>query len=296
MPKIESTRDELETLCLIDEATDARAFLAPARGGLLTRFTVAGVPVLYMDPATLRDPAQSVRGGIPVLFPIAGKLPGGQYTWRGQTYAMKQHGFARNLPWQLLESAAGAEGAQVTLGLESSALTRAQYPFEFALRFVYRLRGGVLSVEQTFENCGPHEMPIQPGLHPYFYVPDARKAEVRLETDATRAYDNVGAREVDLQGPLRFGEREIDMHLLDQAAREVVLERPGMPAVRVGFDADQHVLVVWTLPGRDFVCVEPWSDKFGALADGTARLLSPGERARTTLVISLHASERSDPR
>ncbi|MFT3922149.1 MAG: aldose epimerase [Myxococcales bacterium] len=287
VPRIESTHDVLETLCLLDEASDARATLAPARGGLLTRFSVAGVPVLYMDDATLRDPAQSVRGGIPVLFPIAGKLPNGSYSWQGQTYAMKQHGFARNLPWQILETSADAQAAQVTLGLEASDATRAQYPFEFALRFRYRLSGGRLSLEQRFENRGATPMPIQPGLHPYFYVRDADKAQTRLSSDATRAHDNVTGREIPLSAPIEFEGREVDLHLLDQRAREVVLTRPGLPAIQVAFDDDQGVLVVWSLPGRDFVCVEPWSAKFGALADGSARLLAPGESTETKLVISL---------
>jgi galactose mutarotase-like enzyme len=286
MPKILHTTASLETHQLEDEASGARAFIAPARGGMVTRFQVHGVPVLYLDSKTLDDPSQSVRGGIPILFPISGKLPNNQYELGGHTYTMKQHGFARNLPWRVLEESTD-DGASVTLGLEPAELTRAQYPFEFALRFTYRLRNGVLRVEQSFENRSKEPMPIQPGLHPYFYVPEADKAGARVATRATRAFDNTLGREVDVQKPIAFAGREVDLHLLDHGSQEAILERPGLPSIRIGFGAEQDVLVLWTLPGRDFICVEPWRARGGVLAQGTAPLLPAGESFSTTLELSL---------
>ncbi len=286
MARVTHTGDLLEPLRLEDEATGATVSLAPARGGMVTRFSVGDVPVLYLDESTLRDPAKNVRGGIPILFPIAGKLPGDRYELDGRTLAMKQHGFARNLPWTVLDESTD-DGASVTLGLESSEATRAQYPFEFALRFTYRLRGEVLTLEQRFENRGAVAMPVHPGLHPYFHVPDGSKAGVRVDTDATRARDNATGREAPLTLPIELAGREVDLALLDHHPRQTILHRPGLPAVRIGFGDDQALLVVWTLPGRDFVCVEPWRAKFGALADGTSPRIAAGSTATTTLTLSL---------
>ncbi len=283
MPKVRHTNDALETLRLEDEATGAVAWLAPARGGMVTRFSVGDVPVLFLNEATLRDPRKSVRGGIPVLFPIAGRLPGDHYAIGGSTFLMKQHGFARTLPWTVVDESTG-DGASVTLGLEASAATRAQYPFEFALRFTYRLRGGTLSVEQRFENRGDGPMPLRPGLHPYFFVPDATKAGARVDTDATRAYDNTAGREVAVTLPIALANREVDLFLLDHRPRATVLHRPGLPGVSIGFGDDQEVLVVWTLPGCDFVCVEPWRARPGALSNGNA--IEPGF-ASTTLTLAI---------
>jgi galactose mutarotase-like enzyme len=286
MPKVTHTTDALETLRLEDETTGAVVHVAPARGGMVTRFSVGDDAVLFLDESTLRDPSKSVRGGIPVLFPIAGKLPGGRYEVEGRTYAMKQHGFARDLPWTVVEESSG-EQASVTLALDATDATRAVYPFEFALRFTYRLRGGVLAVEQSFENRGDAPMPIQPGLHPYFFVPDATKGDARVDTDATRAYDNRTGHEVPAPRPIALAGQEVDMFLLDHRPRETVLHRPGRPAVRVAFGDDQGVLVVWTLPGRDFVCVEPWRTMAGALANGTAPRVAPGAAEKTALHVSL---------
>jgi galactose mutarotase-like enzyme len=286
MPKVTRTSDVLETLRLEDEATGSLVTLAPTRGGMVTRFSAGDAPVLFLDEATLLDPGKSVRGGVPVLFPIAGKLPGDRYAIAGRTFSMKQHGFARNLPWTVLDEST-RDGASVTLGLEANDATRAQYPFEFALRFTYRLRGEVLTVEQRFENRGDAPMPVHPGLHPYFAVPDSTKAGVRLDTDATRALDNRTGGEITVTLPIDLAGREVDLFLLDHRPRQTVLHRPGMPGVRIGFGDEQTLLVVWTLPGRDFVCVEPWRTRPGALADGSAPQISPGTSASSTLSISL---------
>ncbi len=288
MPTVTHTNDALETLRLEDEATGAVACLAPARGGMVTRLSVGDVPVLFLDEATLRDPGKSVRGGIPVLFPIAGRLPGDGYALGVSRYSMKQHGFARNLPWTVLDEST-RDGASVTLGLDASAETRSQYPFEFALRFTYRLRGGTLSVEQRFENRGDTAMPLRPGLHPYFFVPDATKAGVRIDTDATRAYDNAAGREVAVTLPIALVNREVDLFLLNHRPRATLLHRPGLPAVRIGFGDDQEVLVVWTLPSRDFVCVEPWRARAGALDDRIT--IPPFGFASTTLTLASQGAE-----
>lgn len=34
-------------------------------------------------------------GRSPILFPIIGGLPEDRYTWKGQTYEMRSHGFAK---------------------------------------------------------------------------------------------------------------------------------------------------------------------------------------------------------
>jgi galactose mutarotase-like enzyme len=286
MPRVIHTSDALEMLRLEDETSGARVHLAPARGGMVTRFDVGDLPVLFLDDATLRDPTKSVRGGIPILFPIAGKLPGDRYEAGGRSFTMKQHGFARNLPWSVLEESTQG-GASVTLGLDATDATREQYPFDFALRFTYRLLGEELAIEQRFENHGDVPMPVQPGLHPYFFVPDATKPDVRVDTDATRARDNVTGKEIALSLPIALAGREVDLYLLDQHARFTVLHRKDLPAVRVAFGVDQELLVVWTLPGRDFVCVEPWRAKLGALADGTAPRVPPKGAFTTTLTLSL---------
>ena len=68
------TKDLVETHRLVDQEKDAEVVLAPVRGGMVTRFRIGNDDILFLDQATLRDHTQNVRGGIPILFPVAGRL------------------------------------------------------------------------------------------------------------------------------------------------------------------------------------------------------------------------------
>jgi galactose mutarotase-like enzyme len=264
----------IETLRLSHHG--AQAWLAPSRGGLLTRFSVDGDGVLYLDEETLADETRNVRGGVPVLFPIAGRLA--PDTLSGASAPLRQHGFARDLPWRVIEQP-GAE--RVVLGLDASDLTRAAYPHEFALRFTYTLDARSLAIEQRFENLGDAPMPIQPGLHPYFRVDEKRGA--RVETAATIAWDGVRRERVKVvPQAIDLAAGDLDLHLLDHGEQHTRLVRPGARDVLLAWSADQRVLVLWTLPGRPFVCVEPWSAAANTLHDGGARSV-PAHDAHTSL-------------
>src|SRR5690349_18135687 len=91
----------LETITLEDHVAQARVVIAPTRGGMVTRFEVAGRPVLFLDESTLVDETKNVRGGNPVLFPSPGPLAGDRFTREGKPGSMKQHGFARQRAWSV---------------------------------------------------------------------------------------------------------------------------------------------------------------------------------------------------
>lgn len=250
-----------------------RATLVPGRGGILTSLVVDGREVLYLDEATLRDETKNVRGGNPVLFPSPGPLPGDRFTRAGRTGTMKQHGLARQRPWSLEAGDASA----VTLRLASDASTVAEFPWSFALVLRYQVSDGRVRITQRVENHDATPMPYALGFHPYFAVPLAKKGAVFVPTRATRGWDNVTKREVAVSGPVRFGSEEIDLHLVDHGE--------GRAELVVGNDAGVVVTaspaftrwVIWSLPGKDFVCVEPWTAPAGALATGEGlREVPPG--------------------
>jgi galactose mutarotase-like enzyme len=280
------TDDPIENHLLVDHETQASVAVAPGRGGMVTRFRVGETNVLYMDAETLHDPMSNVRGGIPILFPIAGALRDGSYHEGGQTYPMRQHGFARNLPWTIADQST-ASGASMTLELLANATTRAQFPFDFRLQYTYQLAAGCLSIEQRCTNVGDGDMPIHPGLHPYFLVSDASKREARVVTDAVTAYDNRAGREVTLRGPIDLTASEVDLHLYDHWPRTVRLIRPGDRDLDLALGVPDRVLVVWTQRGKDFVCVEPWTAPANALNDGKAIRVPPQGTHETSFSITV---------
>ncbi len=267
-------QDDLETLELRDEAASSSLVLAPARGGLATRFVVGGRDVFYLDEATFRDPSKNVRGGNPVLFPQPGKLEGDVFL-RGQVRgAMKQHGFARTLPWTVVST--NTDGAaSATLRLISNDETRAMYPWDFALEHTFALTGNTVRIEQRIMNESDTTMPYGIGFHPYFAIPQSAKAAARITTTATRAFNNV----TKTTGPIAnidLAQDEVDLHLLDHGTEPCVLAWPDRTITLRASD-DYARWVIWTLRDKDFVCVEPWTCLGNALNTGESLIeLAPG--------------------
>jgi galactose mutarotase-like enzyme len=246
-------------------SSSAEAEVCPARGALVTRFAIGGDEVLYLDEATFADGTKNVRGGVPLLFPVAGPPPAGS--------KLQQHGFARKLPWS-----AEAAGEAVRLTLESNDQTRDAWPYEFRLEYTVELVDTRLELRWLVHNRDEKPMPLHFGLHPYFRVPVETKAKARVETQATRAWDN----RKKAFGPvpaLDFSGEELDVHLLDHAAKGTVLHRGDGTQVPLQWSQGLDTLVLWTLPGQPFICVEPWSGPSYPALEGERPVLAPGGTA-----------------
>ena len=269
---IETRSDPIECLALRDEDAKSLVVIAPSRGGMMTRLSLGGRHRFFLDESTLRDPTKNVRGGNPVLFPSPGKLADDRW----QYGTLKQHGFARNLPWEIEMTKTDGD-ARATLRLRSGESTLHDYPWQFLAEYTYILAGMKLRIEQKFTNHGTEPMPFGAGFHPYFHVKQSDKAATKIGTKATRAYDNVTKKEIALEGKIDLTKREVDLHLLDHGAEPCTLDTPSGKLVVRGSPEFTH-FVVWTLEGKDFVCVEPWTSPGNALNTKDRLVtLAPGE-------------------
>ncbi len=274
-----------EVFVLEDERRQSRVEIAPKRGALVTSMRVFGRELLYLDQGTLEDASKSVRGGIPVLFPSPGKLEGDAYREGDRTFEMKQHGFARTLPWNVLGTRA-ERSASVTLGLASNKSTLSQYPWAFHASLSFSLSDAVLRITSKVWNDAGSELRFGLGYHPYFAVDD--KAHVRVDTNATRAFDNVKKQAVPFRG-FDFTGGEVDLHLLDHGSTESALHFRDGARIDVRASPEFGRWVVWSLPGKPFVCVEPWTCPGNALNTGERLIrLAPGGAHESWVEIAFH--------
>ena len=245
--------------------------VVPERGGLVVGWRCAGEERLYFDAERFADPSKSVRGGIPVLFPVCGNLPGNELVLPQGSFSLTQHGFARDRPWQL-EALASGDGLR--LSLSDSSETRAVYPFAFQLSLEYRLEPSALAIQARVEHRGSAPvaaMPFALGLHPYFQVESLGQA--RLEGLPADCFDQLSVAAASTADQLQRLEHGVDLRVDGAGLRpqlctgRAVLELQMQPPF-------QHA-VVWTDPPRPMVCLEPWSARRGDLS----QVLQPGEIA-----------------
>src|SRR5258707_9608271 len=106
-------------------------------------------------------------GRAPLLFPIVGGLPNDAVMIHGETFWMRQHGFARNKQFSVI----GASASGCSFRLASDDETRRQFPFDFVLEAAFVIEGAALRIGATIFNKSSRAMPISFGFHPAFRWP-----------------------------------------------------------------------------------------------------------------------------
>lgn len=282
MFEISQKHDIYPTYVLSDKTTNAMVEIVPERGGIVTRWRVRGREILYLDRDRFAQPELSVRGGIPILFPICGNLPGNTYTNQGQSYTLKQHGFARDLPWTVAEQSTENQ-ASLTIVLDSDDRTLAVYPFEFQLEFTYAIQGNTLSISQRYTNHSDRPMPFSTGLHPYFFVSD--KTQLQFDLPASEFLDQIEGSSHAFEGNFDWECEEIDVafrHLNRQTA--TVKDATSRLSLTLEYNSIYSTLVFWTVKGKDYYCLEPWSAPRNALNSGDRLIHLHPYSSLTTLV------------
>lgn len=212
----------------------------------------------------------------PVLFPFVGKVNGGQYRYRGKSYPMGQHGFARDMDFTLVS----ATDNEITYVLGSDAQTRAKYPFDWKLTITHRLEGRTLTVQwQVTDTSDSEDLYFAIGGHPAFNVPadpGQKKSDYWLYFDGVDRADYIlidpEAEAADPEHPQTLstdgGYVKITDTLFDNDAfifdngeiQKVALCYPDKtPYVSMDLTGCPS-LGVWSKPHSDapFVCLEPW--------------------------------------
>lgn len=261
--------------------------IVPERGGIITSWKVKNQELLYLDKQRFTDPNLSVRGGIPILFPICGNLPDNVYTYEQKKYTLKQHGFARDLPWEVTSETAQNDSASITLTLKSNQETLLIYPFEFEVNFTYQLSNNILKIEQNYTNKSLVRMPFSTGLHPYFAINN--KSQLKFNIPANEYQDQKTKTVHPWQGNFDFSQTEIDAAFMPINANSTsMIDQETGLELAINFSDLYSLIVFWTLNDKDYVCLEPWTGPRNSLNSGVGLIyLDPETTVNTWVEMSV---------
>ena len=279
MTVTKKTKCGFDVLEITESSTNSKAVICPERGGILIELVLNGEEVLYLNEETFADPSKNIRGGNPVLFPISGAITNNQYEIEGETFNLKQHGFARNMPWDV----EGMDDSSVTLSLQDTDETFEEYPFEFLLNFTYVLEDGKMLIHQQYENHSNSTMPFYAGFHPYF-VGSHREMTYDIPS---KKFMNTSTYEFHEQvEPLETLELEPSIAFYDLTEQKVAFGHDDKKVI-LTFSKEFPVVVVWSSAPDKYVCVEPWMAGPNAFnTDEKVIELAPGRMEVSTFTIT----------
>lgn len=207
----------------------------------------------------------------PVLFPIVGGLKNNTYTYKGNSYQLNRHGFARESLFELYEQTASS----VSYVLHSNENTLKVYPFEFAFYVSYSIDGNKLTCSYKVGNTGKQELYFSCGAHPAFKVPLVDGTDYTdwylqfSETENTGKWplspDGLileqpvscleNANQLPLTKSLFYGDALVFKDLKSTSISIVSNKSPhGLKMDFEGFP----FYGIWSAKDANFVCLEPW--------------------------------------
>lgn len=205
------------------------------------------VPVVWLSRDTKPAVGKSIRGGAPVCWPWFGA--------HASEASFSGHGFARTVPWRVIESGTDPNGAtRLTLRLVANDKTRVQWTDECSVDLTV-IVGETLRMELTTENNSNADLEIGEALHTYFQISDIGAIKV-TGLEGSEYWDKVGGSNLRKQdGAIAFSS-EVDRVYIDNAAECVIHDEQLKRRIHIAKSGSLST-VVWT----------PWVEKANKMGD-----------------------------
>ena len=274
---------------IVSSGGETRADVVPELGGIVSSLRLGPLEeALFRHPWFWGPATEELRGGIPPLFPVCGRLlqdgVRGQYRVDGKPFVMPIHGFSFRHPWEVV---AAERPDALRLRLTDNAATRAIYPFAFELDLLYSVSAAGFACRLSVRNAGDAPMPYYAGFHPYFLTPPPGAGKEQTLFAAHPAKRHLyNATKSDLVAdvrppafPMPVADVDVNELLLElEADRDTTLRLPGGIVLRQSASPVFRFRQFYTLPDQPFFCDEPWMAPPGSMnRPGAARVLAPGQ-------------------
>jgi glucose-6-phosphate 1-epimerase len=241
--------------------------------------------ILWMSPDSFFEVGKAIRGGIPICFPWFGP----HKTDPGKP----QHGFARLMYWDVLETSELSNGETlIRLQLCSSEATKAYWPCDFIAEVIIKV-GLALTVTLKVTNTSSEPFEYGCALHSYYGLSAIENLSIEGLQGATyynQLTGEYGVQEEELlqiQEPLTRHYLNTEKQVLigdDIFHRRIRVEKSGSKVTTVWNPGEEACTRMEDMPDEGyetFVCVEATN------AFDYQIVLAPGESFETSAIIGL---------
>lgn len=221
----------------------------------------------------------------PILFPIVGWLKEKKYQYNGQEFSLSQHGFARDMEFELIKK----EENILEFLLHSNAETLVNYPFNWELKVAYILEEKSIRVEYQVKNTSNNVMYFSIGGHPAFQI------RSNIEQYYLKFDQNMINNPIDRIHPTEFLLDENFQEVFPKSKRgENILELDekyfsvdamifrNLESKKIDFYENENKMFtfifegfphlgIWKQPNSPFICLEPW-DGYVDMIDANGKI------------------------
>lgn len=243
----------------------------------------------------------------PVLFPFVGRLKDDVYRVDEKEYHLGQHGFARDMIFEIIEQ--GEEF--VTFSLIATEETLEKYPFRFELNISYQLNDTGIDTRWEVVNSDNQKIYFGIGGHPAFSVPlenGLAFEDYYFELTPAGEHTRIPFVPPFLALDKKYQENVWKIALSHELFHNdaLVYETTGKNSIAIKSDKSSHSLTLsyedipyvglWSpYPAQaPFVCIEPWwshadtADVSGDFKEKPSiQTLEVGEKFNTSYMISV---------
>lgn len=206
----------------------------------------------------------------PILFPIVGRLKDNETYIEDKLYNMSQHGFARDMEFEVIDET----NSSIIYKLQSNEESKKFYPYEFELLIKYTLEKGKLNIKWEVKNIDSREIYFSIGAHPAFNI--SSREELSNYYIEFKCKDNVN--QISLEGPyyneiksisnletleLNPKSFEKDAIIFTNIDELSIKNKKEDNYIKVSLE-DFPLVGIWSPYYKDenltapFICIEPW--------------------------------------
>ena len=237
----------------------------PCRGGIITSWVLNNHQILYFDQKRFSDKKKSIRGGIPILFPICGDLED-KSLFGDDFLDLTQHGFARDQEWNFEFD---QNKDTLFLTLSDNEITRKYFPYSFKLKIEITLNIATLIFNIEIFNKSKTKMPVNFGLHPYFNISDF--INIKFEDYPKCCLNQKTNNLVKTENLLRNSFKGIDL-LMYSSGKTSFIDYGLKRKINLINPSPFDLSVIWSDPPRKMLCMEPWTSPRNSLGNGCRKI------------------------
>jgi galactose mutarotase-like enzyme len=244
----------------------------------------------------------------PVLFPAIGKIKEDKIVYNGKSYAMPKHGIIRNNNLLYFQQKGNS---QCIFTLTYSEKTLKQYPFKFLFSVAFTLLGNHLIMTYHIENRDTVAMQFACGGHTAYSCPLDKNIKLTDYVIEFPTQIDLNSGTLGASGLLSHDIRTIEcpegvLPLSDTLFNQDALifanidcewvrlrKKNEKKGIVVRFKDYPH-LALWSKPGADYVCIEPWlglpdleDESLNVTDKPTYKTIKPGTKFSIAIEIAI---------